>query len=60
MESYYLNKKERAMKNNRKDVCRICGRPFSVILGGKNGNEKLCFRCLVVNYPALKVLTKEM
>jgi len=48
------------MKKQRKNVCEVCGRPLSVILGGKNDIEKLCLRCLVATYPALKKLAKEM
>ncbi len=48
------------MKTKRKNTCSICGQPLSVIIGGKNGTEKLCSRCLVANYPALKVLAKEL
>ena len=44
------------MKNKRKKVCSICGKPISVIIKGKEQTEKLCVHCLVANYPALKEL----
>ena len=48
------------MKEKQNNACGICGQPFSVIIGRKDGAEKLCSRCLIANYPALKVLAKEL
>lgn len=48
------------MKEKRKHVCGVCGKPLSVIIGGKQDNERLCLKCLVALYPALKVLEKEI
>lgn len=48
------------MKDKQKNVCDVCGKPLSVIIGGKQDNEHLCMKCLISLYPVLKNLEKEL
>jgi NMD protein affecting ribosome stability and mRNA decay len=46
------------MKKKTRNTCQICGRPITVIIRGENTTEKLCLRCLVASYPALRELSR--
>jgi hypothetical protein len=46
------------MKKKTTNTCQICGRPLTVIIRDKRKTEKLCLRCLVAAYPALRELAK--